>query len=54
MQTARPVYLAVLDVADAYADGRVVSILEGGYDPAALTDCVEVHLNELLRQGKIN
>ena len=27
---------------------RVVSVLEGGYDPEALVDCVGHHLNELL------
>ena len=39
---------AVLDVADVHADGRVVSVLEGGYDPQCLADCIEVHLTELL------
>jgi acetoin utilization deacetylase AcuC-like enzyme len=38
----------VLQIADEYAAGRVVSALEGGYNPGALTDCVDVHLNELL------
>ena len=38
----------VLKIAEQHADGRVVSVLEGGYDPGALTDCVDVHLNELL------
>jgi len=40
----------VLDVAASHCAGRVVSILEGGYDPGALTDCVEGHLRELLRR----
>lgn len=38
----------VLDVADVHAGGRVVSVLEGGYDPLILTDCIEVHLVEML------
>ena len=37
-----------LEVAAEHADGSVVSVLEGGYDPGALTDCVDVHLDELL------
>jgi len=38
----------VLEVARAHAAGRVVSVLEGGYDPAALSESVELHLRELL------
>lgn len=37
-----------LQIAGEHAGGRLVSVLEGGYDPAALTDCVDGHLNELL------
>ncbi|HET6880668.1 MAG TPA: histone deacetylase [Pirellulales bacterium] len=40
----------VLDVADSYAGGKVVSVLEGGYNPQALAESVEFHLNELLRR----
>ncbi|GAB4368615.1 MAG: histone deacetylase [Deltaproteobacteria bacterium] len=39
-------FLATL--ADAYCGGRIVSVLEGGYEPHSLTRCVEVHLRELL------
>ena len=39
-----------LDVADAYADGKLVSVLEGGYNPEALAECVEIHLRELLER----
>ncbi len=39
---------AVLAVAGRHAQGRLVSVLEGGYNPAALTDCVEAHLETLL------
>ena len=38
----------VLDVADTHAGGRVVSLLEGGYNPEALTASVEYHLEALL------
>lgn len=38
----------VLDLADVHADQRVVSVLEGGYNPLALADCVEQHLLELV------
>ncbi len=40
----------VVDVAEAYAEGRVISVLEGGYDPQAMADCIEVHLAEMLRR----
>ena len=36
-----------LRVAATHAGGRVVSVLEGGYNPVALADCVEHHLHEL-------
>ena len=39
----------VLDVADAFAGGKVVSVLEGGYNPGVLAGCVELHLGELLK-----
>jgi acetoin utilization deacetylase AcuC-like enzyme len=39
---------SVLEVARAHAGGRVVSVLEGGYDPAALSESVDLHLRELL------
>jgi len=35
-------------VAHEYARGRTVSLLEGGYNPQRLAECVEVHLTELL------
>jgi acetoin utilization deacetylase AcuC-like enzyme len=34
-------------VAADYANDRIVSVLEGGYNPPALADCVAVHLEEL-------
>ncbi len=39
---------AVMDVAKVHAQGRLISVLEGGYNPAALAECVEVHLQQLL------
>jgi acetoin utilization deacetylase AcuC-like enzyme len=38
----------VLDVAKAHCGGRVVSLLEGGYDLDALAESVEIHLAALL------
>ena len=38
----------VLDVAGIHAGGRVVSVLEGGYNPAALGDCVARHVRGML------
>jgi acetoin utilization deacetylase AcuC-like enzyme len=38
----------VRDVAETHAGGRVVSLLEGGYNPPILAECVEAHLRGLL------
>jgi len=38
----------VQSVADDHAAGRVVSVLEGGYNPPVLADCVALHLEGLL------
>ncbi|MEQ8854327.1 histone deacetylase [Gimesia sp.] len=38
----------VLDLADVHAEQRVVSLLEGGYNPQALAECIEHHLLELV------
>jgi acetoin utilization deacetylase AcuC-like enzyme len=38
----------VLDVANTHCDGRIVSLLEGGYDPAMLAESVREHLETLL------
>jgi acetoin utilization deacetylase AcuC-like enzyme len=44
----------VLEVAASYANGRVVSALEGGYNPGRLADSVALHLSELLAaDGKV-
>jgi acetoin utilization deacetylase AcuC-like enzyme len=38
----------ILEVAALHASGRVVSVLEGGYNPPALAQCVEEHLTRLI------
>jgi acetoin utilization deacetylase AcuC-like enzyme len=42
-----PLTRVVCDIASAHAGGRLVSVLEGGYNPQALADCVEIHLHAL-------
>jgi acetoin utilization deacetylase AcuC-like enzyme len=37
----------IVDVAETHAGGRIVSILEGGYNVAILAGCVAVHLESL-------
>ncbi len=39
---------AVVATAEEYAGGRLVSVLEGGYNPPILAGCVELHLAGLL------
>lgn len=38
---------AVCDVANTHAQGRVISVLEGGYNPPVLAECVATHLETL-------
>jgi acetoin utilization deacetylase AcuC-like enzyme len=38
----------VRDVAATHAEGRIVSVLEGGYNPSVLAQCVEAHLRGLI------
>ncbi|MCD6365864.1 MAG: histone deacetylase [Planctomycetes bacterium] len=38
----------VKQLADKCCSGRIVSVLEGGYDLEGLSDCVEAHLEELM------
>jgi acetoin utilization deacetylase AcuC-like enzyme len=38
----------VIDVAKVHAGGRIVSALEGGYNPSILAGCVELHLRQFL------
>ncbi len=39
---------AVIDVADEFCDGRIVSVLEGGYNESALAESVALHLDALV------
>ena len=41
----------VLQVADTHCGGRLVSLLEGGYNVDRLADCVALHLETLLNHG---
>ena len=43
---------ALCDLADTHAGGRVVSILEGGYDLRALAASTATHVDVLMRRGK--
>lgn len=40
---------ALIDVANDHAEGRLVSVLEGGYNVDVLPPCVAEHLTELLK-----
>jgi acetoin utilization deacetylase AcuC-like enzyme len=42
----------VQTIADTHAGGRVVSVLEGGYNPGVLAGSVEVHLKNLLAASR--
>jgi acetoin utilization deacetylase AcuC-like enzyme len=42
----------VLDAAEAHAEGRVISVLEGGYDPRLMAESVEVHLRTMLDRAE--
>jgi acetoin utilization deacetylase AcuC-like enzyme len=46
----QPLTRQVMEIADAYCDGRLVSTLEGGYHLDALPECVQVHLECLMDQ----
>jgi acetoin utilization deacetylase AcuC-like enzyme len=39
----------IVEVADRYADGRIISTLEGGYNLPALARSVAAHIRELCR-----
>ena len=41
----------LVDVAGEYAEGRIVSSLEGGYDLEALSSSVTAHVTSLMRAG---
>jgi acetoin utilization deacetylase AcuC-like enzyme len=44
----RWVTTALMDVANDVCDGRIVSMLEGGYDLAALGRCAGIHVETLM------
>ena len=37
----------VMHIAHQYAEGRIISVLEGGYHPVVLSHCIEQHLKRL-------
>jgi acetoin utilization deacetylase AcuC-like enzyme len=39
---------AVIALAERFCGGKLVSILEGGYEISSLTSCIEIHVRELL------
>jgi len=39
---------ALIDMAKRHADGKIVSLLEGGYHLDALAECVALHIERLL------
>jgi len=42
----------LLEVADRHCDGRVISLLEGGYNLSRVGECVAVHLDELRQAAR--
>ena len=38
----------LMQIADSYCKGRIISVLEGGYDLKALAGCVAVHVKTLM------
>ncbi|MCA9138908.1 MAG: histone deacetylase [Planctomycetales bacterium] len=48
----RSITKIIINVAGEHADGRLVSVLEGGYNPNALSESVGIHLEELLGDSR--
>ena len=40
----------IKSIAEAYAEGRIVSVLEGGYNLEALAESVEKHIRVLMEE----
>jgi acetoin utilization deacetylase AcuC-like enzyme len=40
-----------VEIANTYAEGRLVSTLEGGYNPHVLAECVATHLEGLMKDN---
>jgi acetoin utilization deacetylase AcuC-like enzyme len=38
----------VRDIASVHAEDRIVSMLEGGYNPPVLAECIEAHVRGLM------
>ena len=38
---------SIVEIANRYCNGRVISFLEGGYDLLALSECIKAHLKGL-------
>ena len=38
----------VIAMADRFCGGKLVSVLEGGYETSSLTSSIEIHVRELL------
>jgi len=38
----------VQEIAQTHANGKIVSVLEGGYNPESLAECVTIHLEQLM------
>ena len=47
-----PIARTILDVANAYADGKVVTVLEGGYDPQITAEAVALYTRCMLDNPK--
>lgn len=41
----------VMEVADRHAGGRILSVLEGGYNTDVLPHCIEAHLEVMINRG---
>lgn len=41
----------ICSMAERFCDGRIVSVLEGGYNLKALAECVKIHLEKLKRDA---
>ncbi len=41
----------LLEIADQFAENRLISVLEGGYDLAALADCVTEHVSTMFQEN---
>ena len=48
VESIAPGTVMIRNVAAVHCEGRLVSVLEGGYNPPVLAECVETHLRSLL------